>query len=339
MSDDYQSLIHVVSNSLWAIEAGAASRMLAVLERRLRGIRLSADERQELIEVANLQFYSALPMGRDTVEQAPAPSHVQVMKLVGTMRNRLGAMEESSGGGGISTTRFCDQLHAAANNPGIASILILVDSPGGEVNSTPELHQLIADTARAKNVTCFVQGTAASAAYWAISGATEIVASKSSEIGSIGVICVHEDVSQMLKRVGISPTVMTAGPRKAELSPFQPLTVDAKRNLQTRIDAVYRDFVRDVAIGRNKSMAEVEASFGSGGMLSAAQAKGVGAIDRVDSWQSTLQRVARTRPVQSTAIRQRATTDRPAIAATRGGMDLAARKRRAAFNARRIPGA
>jgi len=68
----------------------------------------------------------------------------------------------------------------------LQAIVLAVDSPGGEVAGANELAQLDRDAAEQKPVVAFVGGLAASAAYWLIAGATEIVASETAILGSIG---------------------------------------------------------------------------------------------------------------------------------------------------------
>jgi ClpP class serine protease len=135
------------------------------------------------------------------------------------------------------------------------------------------------------------------------SAATEVVATKSSQIGSIGVVWYHESIAKLMARAGIEPTVLSTAPHKADGNPMQPLSPEAKERMQ----AYHRMFVHDVAAGRNVSMSHVEAKFGQGAMLLASDAKAVGMIDRVADVPSTMRRLMAMKP---------AAAARPRIAAS-----------------------
>jgi ClpP class serine protease len=78
----------------------------------------------------------------------------------------------------------------------IGAIVIQIDSPGGNVAGTPEVARKIYE-ARGKGKAIIAQADSlmASAAYYIGAAADEIVATPSSEVGSIGVYAVHEDAS------------------------------------------------------------------------------------------------------------------------------------------------
>jgi signal peptide peptidase SppA len=121
----------------------------------------------------------------------------------------------------------------------------------------------------------------ASAAYWLASGATEIVATPGSEVGSIGVIAVHYDESAALSNAGVVATEITAGAHKGEGSPYRPLSDDDRAALEDRVEAQYQLFTARVARGRKRPVEDVRAGFGEGRVLTAAAALKAGLVDRV----------------------------------------------------------
>jgi signal peptide peptidase SppA len=136
----------------------------------------------------------------------------------------------------------------------IAQIVLRVDSPGGTVFGVEDAAQAVADAAKRKPVIAIADGLMASAAYWVASGATEIVATPGSELGSIGVIAVHTDISGALERDGVKATEIKAGKHKGEGSPLRPLSDEDRAALEERIEAQYSLFVRRVALGRKVSV-------------------------------------------------------------------------------------
>ena len=70
-------------------------------------------------------------------------------------------------------------------------------------------------------------GIAASAGYWLASQASTITLTPSGEVGSVGVLDIHADISGALANAGVKVTAVTAGPHKVERAPFTPLSDDA----------------------------------------------------------------------------------------------------------------
>jgi capsid assembly protease len=176
-----------------------------------------------------------------------------------------------------------DAVESAAKDPTVKSIVLAVDSPGGEVVGLPETAATIASAARVKPVHACVEGMAASAAYWLITQATDITVAPSGEVGSVGVRMMHADISKALSDAGISVTEMSAGKYKTEWSPFHALTDDAKDDMQSRLDSIHRDFLTAVRLGRGRRATAgiAAARYGEGRMFSAREAMGHGLADNV----------------------------------------------------------
>ena len=158
-----------------------------------------------------------------------------------------------------------------------------VDSPGGTVAGTPETANLVRQAAQTKRVVAVVDTLCASAAYWIASQANEIVMTPSAEVGSIGVLCVHMDLSGMLEAAGVKATVLRSVPAKAEMNPFEPLSPEALDHNKAELAAVHSDFVKAVAQGRGVQTSRVADSFGKGRTVRADQAVKLGMADRIGS--------------------------------------------------------
>lgn len=175
-----------------------------------------------------------------------------------------------------------DRVKAAVANPAVKEIRLIVDSPGGSVIGLPETARAIADAAKRKPVSAYVPGIGASAAFWLASQASTITASESSELGSVGVIDLHADISKMLEDAGIKLTAVTAGEHKAERAPFSTLTDGAKEHMQAGVDRWYGDFLSAIRRGRGTRVSHTS-NYGGGRMLSARDALREGLIDFVST--------------------------------------------------------
>jgi ClpP class serine protease len=135
---------------------------------------------------------------------------------------------------------------------------------------------------RIKPVRAFVTGVAASAAYWLASQASTITLTPSGEVGSVGVLDIHADVSAALQSDGVRITAVHAGEHKVERAPFTPLSDSAKAHMQSGVDSWYGEFLAAVRGGRGARVPQT-GTYGSGRMLSSRQALAAGMVDFVSS--------------------------------------------------------
>ena len=224
--------------------------------------------------------------------------NVAVIPIQGPIFNRdtwlsrwLGSSNETIGG----------MLDAAVADPSIGAVVFDVDSPGGTVEGTQELTEKIYRSRGAKPIISVVNGWMASAAYHIGSAADEIIASPSSQVGSIGVLMVHAEESKALEMAGIKYTIIKAGEYKVEANPIEPLNDDARDYLQSQVDSIYEDFLKDVGRNRGVKATQVKADYGKGRMLTAKNALAVGMIDRVATMDKVL--TAMVKPVNKRTAR------------------------------------
>lgn len=230
----------------------------------------------------------------------PKVGKVAVLPIVGGIAHRGSFW--SSFFGGATVERLVTTLRDYAADPAVGTVLLDVDSPGGTVSGLPELAAEIRRTAETKHVVALANDLAASAAYWIASQADEIIATPEALVGSIGVFTYHVDYSQMMAEAGIKVTYIHAGKYKVEGNPDEPLSAEARDHMQSLVEADYNLFVADVARGRKVSAATVRSDFGQGRVLTAADAKAAGMIDRVATADETIRRLTGNRAESMTEI-------------------------------------
>lgn len=182
--------------------------------------------------------------------------------------------------GGTVLESFKDSLHKAAADRDVNSILLDINSPGGEALGIEEAAQLIRSVNAKKPVTAFVDGMAASAAYWLGSAAGRLVLSgQSSQVGSIGVVLSMRDTKERDAAQGIKTyeVVSSQSPYKR----VDPGTEEGMANLKAHVDRFAAVFIESVASFRGKSVDQVMAEFGKGDMVFAADALKAGMADAV----------------------------------------------------------
>jgi len=279
---------HVLSFAIehpWAITASMRQTIAGILASRMAG------------EDADESEIAAALVARDNRQQqaASGSSGVYVIPVYGVLSPRMNLLSEMSGG--ATFEGLTAQLHEAASRPDARAIVFDVDSPGGNVAGATEFAREVMKIRAKLPVIAVAQHSMASAAYWVMSGATEIVASPSAMVGSIGVYAMHRDISEALAKLGVKVKVFSAGKYKAEGADGGPLTEEAETHINGLVDASYQRFVGDVAKGRGVSADKIRHGYGEGRSLNAEQALAAGLIDRIATMSETLARYLTASPV------------------------------------------
>ena len=261
----YASIIRAVAERPWAIERSKAEEILAFLALKASG--------------ADVDPVAAAVKMQPAAGGVMRAGSVVVIPVLGTIAHRASWLENASGG--TSTETISRQLRAALDDPSVQQIVLDVNSPGGSVSGVPELATEIRAARDEKKLLAIANASAASAAYWIASQATEFWVTPSGKVGSIGVFSMHEDISKALEAEGVSVSLISAGKHKVDGHPFGPLSDEARIAIQADVDAYYGMFTRDVAKGRGVTAAKVKGGFGEGRMVMADAAVSEGMADRV----------------------------------------------------------
>ena len=275
----YDRLIRAAMQTPWAITDEYADIIRGILVERASGIRLSKDEIQARIN------------GADEDHRPPPPrtsGQVAIIPIYGVLAHR----QFQASSGMMSADLIQAMIKRVDADDEIGTVLFDCSTPGGTVEGIPETAGMIAALSQRKRTVAIANGQLCSAGYWLASQCREIVAIPSAtSIGNIGVYTIHEDISKALEQKGIVVTVISAGKRKTDGHPFAPLSAETKATIQKKVDATYALFVKDVAKGRGVTPADVRNGFGEGLSLNAADAKAVGLIDRIATFDDTLARL------------------------------------------------
>jgi protease IV len=162
------------------------------------------------------------------------------------------------------------------------AILLRIDSPGGTVVDSQEIHAAIErlrETHGTKVIASFGNISASGGVYVGVS-ADHIVANSGTITGSIGVILRGNNLEKLLDRVGVSFKTIKSGPYKDILSFDRELTDPERDILQALIDSSYHQFVEAVSKGRKLDPDKVR-EFADGRVFTGQQALDLGLVDRL----------------------------------------------------------
>ena len=197
-----------------------------------------------------------------------------------------GIILRGRGGTGIAAAGdLCKILQELKKNKNVVAILLDMDSPGGEIVATDEIHRALQDCRAAgkKVVTC-MHSLGASGGYYLAAGGDWIVANRMTMTGSVGVILSSYNLSGLAEKVGVKPVVIKSGDMKDMLSPMRDLSETEKEYLQKHIDESFGEFAKIVAEGRPAYADENavrHAEFADGRVVSGARALELGLIDEL----------------------------------------------------------
>jgi signal peptide peptidase SppA len=203
---------------------------------------------------------------------------IAVVSLLGPMMRNGGWIADLLGF--ASTDRVRLAVETAAKDPNVKQIVLRVDSPGGSVSGLAELGDAILAAREQKSVIAYVDGMAASAAYYAASQAEKIYAGRTDMVGSIGTILALYDDSKWFEANGIKPVMIATAEMKTAGYPGVEITDEMKAEFQRIVDFYFDDFLSVVTRGRGITKAQAKAN-ADGNIWGADEAKERGLIDGI----------------------------------------------------------
>ncbi len=179
--------------------------------------------------------------------------------------------------GATSLELLAKDFNLAVANPNVKSIVLNIDSPGGQATGISEFAEMVRSAS--KPVTAYVGGTSASAAYWISAAADRIVTSDTGILGSIGVVA-----SFRPSKDGQIKIISSQSPLKQA----DPTTEAGRAEVQRIVDDLAAVFVVNVAAYRGVDTKTVTNKFGRGGLLVGINAVAAGMADGIGTFESLL---------------------------------------------------
>ena len=174
------------------------------------------------------------------------------------------------------------ELKRYGENPLVKAIVIRIDSPGGGVVPSQEIHDAVKRIRDKHNklVIASMGTVAASGGYYIAAATDRIVANPGTLTGSIGVIMELANVEGLMKKIGVESVVIKSGDHKDLGSPFRAMNGEDRHILQNVMDDVHSQFIEAVAAGRSLDIKEVRA-LADGRIFTGRQAKTAKLVDEL----------------------------------------------------------
>lgn len=277
-------LIHAILSEPWAISEEAAHGLAPIVAN---------------IFDPRFEFEAAEPIKPQLIVVGAGPTAGAIVAAAQSSKNATSkAIQVITVSGSLTKrSQFCgpagmEQIGAwikeADSNGQVDGILLKLETPGGTVNGTEELGNIIKNTK--KPIVAFVDDLCASAGYWLASGCDEIIANNSTaDIGSIGVLMSFADMQPAYERLGVKFHTITAPQSTEKVKWFQKLqTGDYEEYKENVLKPLAQKFIDWVAANRPGFDEE---KHGKGAMFHAKDLVGT-LIDSIATFEAALSRVA-----------------------------------------------
>ncbi len=236
-----------IFNTPLLVEQGYLATFVAAFAAKQPDYNLETIALSDGTELTPMEAMHGAPK-RSRAESYTVHEGVGVIPISGTLVNKGSQIPSISGMQGYNG--ILGLFSSALNDPRVESIVLDIDSSGGEVAGLFELCDLIAVSRDEKPIAAYVGETACSAAYAIACSAETIYMPRTGVVGSIGVVVAHQDMSEKLANEGVKVTLLHAGKHKVDANPFEALSDEVRASIQTRIDETRSMFVELVATNR-----------------------------------------------------------------------------------------
>lgn len=185
------------------------------------------------------------------------------------------------------------ELKRFGENPSVKAIVLRIDSPGGGVVPSQEIHDAVQRVRQKSNklVIASMGSVAASGGYYIAAATDRIIANPGTLTGSIGVIMETANVEGLLKKIGVEGVVVKSGKFKDVGSPLRKMSDEERALLQSVMDDVHKQFIEAVAAGRALEPAAVQA-LADGRIFTGRQAKEAKLVDELGDLEAAIQLAA-----------------------------------------------
>jgi protease IV len=201
---------------------------------------------------------------------------------------RIGVIEVKGaigvgGNAGVEAEPVMKQLRRFHDDDSIKAVVIRIDSPGGAVAPSQEIHDEVQRLARKKPVVCSMGNVAASGGYYVAVACPKIVALPGTLTGSIGVVSQFVNVKGLAERFDVKMETIKSGKLKDMGNPFRDLTPEDREYWQQTTMRIYEQFLGAVVEGRKLDEAKVR-PVADGRVITGQDAKALGLVDELGNF-------------------------------------------------------
>ncbi|MCL6570176.1 MAG: signal peptide peptidase SppA [Bacillus sp. (in: Bacteria)] len=219
------------------------------------------------------------PFTEEVVKEGSEVKKIVILDINGVIQDTgdTGSLFQTSG---YNHQDFMKKLTYIQEDDSVKGIIIKVNTPGGGVVESAEIHDKLAEIQKKSKKPVYISmgSMAASGGYYISAGAKKIFASPETLTGSLGVIMEGINYEGLADKYGVDFVTIKSGQYKDIMSPTRKMTEEERQILQTMINNSYEGFVKVISEGRNMTVEQVK-KLADGRIYDGRQAKDLQLID------------------------------------------------------------
>lgn len=227
---------------------------------------------------------ASLGSGATNVNSSGSGDAVAIVRIEGVITSGDGDDLPTANSG-----RVLADLEAAAADDAVKAIVLRVDSPGGTVTGSAQIHEALVEFE--KPIIVSMVGIAASGGYYVSAPADYIFARPDTVTGSLGVVLTLYNAENLLDEIGVDVIAITSGPNKTIGSFWEELTPEQRDIFEASINESYDEFVDVIASGRDLPEARV-VDIADGRIYTGRQALELDLVDELGNFDDAINKAA-----------------------------------------------
>lgn len=241
-------------------------------------VRIMEDYRREKPS-GELDLFSLMKLLSGPAETAGSTKpRIAVLTLEGSITAGADPTSLLTGGGGIDSDRIVPIIHKLAKDANVKAIVLRVDSPGGSALASDLIWRALESSG--KPVVASMGDVAASGGYYISMGAERIFAEPGTVTGSIGVLGGKVAIEGLMKKVGVTTSVISRGKNSGVMSMTTGFSDSERDAMQGMLNETYVQFTTKAAAGRGMEVDKLEA-LARGRVYTGRQALAIGLVDQL----------------------------------------------------------
>jgi len=198
-------------------------------------------------------------MAEEVIEEGNLNKKIAVLDVNGTIQD-TGDVSSIFSAGGYNHQAFLENLNYAKEDSSVKGIIIRVNTPGGGVVESAQIHDKIVEIQKETKKPIYISmgSMAASGGYYIAAPADKIFASPETLTGSLGVIMQGVNYAGLAEKYGVKFETIKSGEFKDIMSSTREMTDEERNILQNMINNSYNGFVKVISDGRGISQEEVK---------------------------------------------------------------------------------
>jgi len=219
------------------------------------------------------------PFTEEVVKEGNELKKIVILDVNGVIQD-TGETSSFLQSSGYNHQDFMKKLNYIKEDDSVKGIIIKVNSPGGGVVESAEIHDKLAEIQKKSKKPVYISmgSMAASGGYYISTAAKRIYASPETMTGSLGVIMEGINYEGLADKYGVDFVTIKSGKHKDIMSPTRKMTEEERQILQSMINNSYQGFVKVISEGRNLPVNQVK-KMADGRVYDGRQAKDLHLID------------------------------------------------------------